>query len=85
MDFKFIEPKNKRITKVNWKISERTRSIVKHYAEFTEHTEDEIVDEFLTNILLDKQFLEWIKNKRYNKRILNQLFSDQEMEELDIG
>ncbi|WP_238985052.1 hypothetical protein [Bacillus kwashiorkori] len=74
MSMKFIEPKNKRAEKVNWKISERTRSIVKYYAEYTEFTEEEIVDEFLLNILNDKKFLEWVKSKRYNKRILAQIF-----------
>ena len=78
MGMKFIEPKNKRAEKVGWKISERTRSIVKYYAEYTECTEDEVVDEFLTNILLDKEFGEWIKSKRYNKRILNQIYDRQE-------
>lgn len=31
MGMKLIEPKNKRAEKVGWKISERTRSIVKYY------------------------------------------------------
>ncbi|MEH7075520.1 hypothetical protein V7089_16370 [Neobacillus drentensis] len=80
---RFIEPKNKRAEKVGWKISERVRSIVKYYAEYTEFTEDELVDEFLLNILNDKKFLKWIDGKRYNKRIFAQIIDTEEDE--DIG
>lgn len=72
---KFIEPKNKQAAKVNWKISERTRAIVKYYAEYGESTEEEVVDEFLTNILLDEKFIKWVESKRYNKRILAQIIN----------
>jgi hypothetical protein len=82
MEIKFIEPKNKRAEKVGWKISERTRSIVKYYAEYTEFTEDALVDEFLLNILNDKKFLKWIDGKRYNKRILAQIFDTGEDENI---
>nr|WP_309296636.1 hypothetical protein [Niallia sp. NCCP-28] len=75
---KFIEPKNKRAEKVDWKISERTRSIVKYYAEYTDFTEEEVVDEFLLNLLDDKKFLKWVEGKRYNKRILTQIFDTEE-------
>jgi hypothetical protein len=78
MGMKFIEPKKKRADKVDWKISERTRSIVKYYAEYTEFTEDEIIDEFLLNLLNDKKFLKWVEGKRYNKRILAQIFDVEE-------
>lgn len=83
MRMKFIEPKNKRAEKVDWKISERTRSIVKYYAEYTEFTEEEVIDEFLLNLLDDKKFLKWIEGKRYNKRILAQIFDTEE--DADIG
>lgn len=82
MEIRFIEPKNKRAEKVGWKISERTRSIVKYYAEYTEFTEDELVDEFLLNILNDKKFLKWVEGKRYNKRILAQIFDMEEDESI---
>jgi hypothetical protein len=82
MEIRFIEPKNKRAEKVGWKISERTRLIVKYYAEYTEFTEDELVDEFLLNILNDKKFLKWVEGKRYNKRILAQIFDMEEDESI---
>ena len=72
----FIEPKKKNFKKVNWKISERTRAIVKYYAEYTKYTEEEIVDKFLTNILKDEGFINWIENKRYNKRIKKKIFNE---------
>ncbi|MEC0668449.1 hypothetical protein P8864_21650 [Priestia flexa] len=67
----FIKPKNKNAKEVNWKISERTRAIVSHYAEYCEYSEEEVVDEFLQrNLLKDDQFIEWIKSLRNNKRML---------------
>lgn len=54
MKLKFVESKNKQKKQVKWKISDQTRSIFKYYSEYTEFTEDEVVDEFLTNILLTK-------------------------------
>jgi hypothetical protein len=82
MEIRFIEPKNKRAEKVGWKISERTRSIVKYYAEYTEFPEEEVVDEFLLNILNDKKFLKWVEGKRYNKRILAQILDTEEDESI---
>ncbi|HBD0795023.1 TPA: hypothetical protein KG955_002762, partial [Enterococcus faecium] len=46
---------------------------VKQYAEYAERTESEAVDEFLLNILDDKKFIEWIANKRSNKRIVEKM------------
>lgn len=65
---KFIEPKNKNSTKVDWDISERVRAVVKYYAAYTEYSESKVVDMFLLNVLDDEQFLEWIASKRNNKR-----------------
>jgi|HigsolmetaAR205D_1030408.scaffolds.fasta_scaffold00274_18 hypothetical protein len=70
---RFLEPKNNNAKKVNWEISEQSREIVKQYAEYAERTESEAVDFFLTNILLDKKFIEWIENKRNNKRIVQKM------------
>ncbi|MED3745618.1 hypothetical protein I6J18_22845 [Peribacillus psychrosaccharolyticus] len=75
---KFIELKNKRAEKVGCKISERNRSIVKYYTEYTEFTEEEVVDEFLLNLLDNKKFLKCVEGKRYNKRILAQLFDTED-------
>ena len=69
----FIEPKKRLEKKVDWRISEHTKSTVKIYAEYTGYTEDEIVDKFLKNLLDDENFIEWINQKRRNKRIVQQL------------
>ncbi|QST01407.1 hypothetical protein IMZ31_19810 (plasmid) [Pontibacillus sp. ALD_SL1] len=70
---KFIKPKNLNSENVDWLISERARAVVKSYAEYTEHTESEIVNEFLLNILEDEDFIEWIDSKRNNRRLIQQL------------
>lgn len=77
----FIKPKPKIGTKTNWSVSERTKSIVKYYAEYTGYSEDEAVDRFLTNILKDEEFNTWINNKRRKKRIMSQIFPEQNKEE----
>ncbi|WP_051317086.1 hypothetical protein [Ectobacillus panaciterrae] len=77
----FIKPKNKQVEPVDWHISERTRAIVRYYAEYCEYSEQEIVDEFLQrNLLKDKQFLEWVQSRRNNKRILKAIGLSQHEE-----
>lgn len=70
---KFITPKNHNAVTVDWLISERARSIVKSYAEYTEHSESEVVNLFLLNLLEDEDFIAWIERKRNNRRIVKQL------------
>jgi hypothetical protein len=70
---KFIKPKNDNAENVDWLVSERVRNLVKTYAEYTEYTESEIVNRFLLNLLDDGDFIEWIENKRNNRRIVKQL------------
>jgi hypothetical protein len=82
---KFIEPKNKNVDKVDWLLSEKTRAIVKYYAEYTEYSESEIVDKFLRNLLDDENFLQWIDNKRNNRRIVKQLELEEVLGENKIG
>ncbi|MBQ6446860.1 MAG: hypothetical protein IJJ10_05270 [Bacillus sp. (in: Bacteria)] len=81
----FIKPKNKNVEKVDWLLSERTRAIVKYYAEYTEYSESDIVDKFLLNILEDKDFIGWIEKKRNNRRIVKQLELEHSLEEDVIG
>jgi hypothetical protein len=70
---KFIKPKNRNADKVNWELSEHTRAIVKYYAEYTEYTEDEVVEIIMLNLLDDEGFIKWVESKRNNKRIIQQL------------
>jgi DNA relaxase NicK len=82
---KFIKPKNTNADKVDWLISERTKAIVKYYAEYTEYTESEIVDKFLKNILDDKDFIKWIEQKRNNKRLIKQMEIEDLVKVKSIG
>ncbi|WP_299094723.1 hypothetical protein [uncultured Metabacillus sp.] len=82
---KFVEPKNKNVEKVDWKLSEKTRAIVKYYSEYTEYSESEIVDMFLRNLLEDENFIKWIESKRNNRRIVKQLELEELLEENKIG
>lgn len=76
----FIKPKQKLGSKVTWQVSDRTKSIVKYYAEYTGLSEDEVVDLFLTNILKDQDFNKWINDRRRKTRIMKQLFPDKQSE-----
>jgi hypothetical protein len=70
----FLKPKRKLGSKAEWFVSNRTKSIVKYYAEYAGVSEDEAVDHFLLNILKNEEFLDWAKTKRRNARIMKQLF-----------
>jgi hypothetical protein len=82
---KFIEPRNINADNVDWRISEHTRAIVSYYAEYTEYTESDVVDKLLLNLLEDENFIEWIKNKRNNRRIVKQLKLEHLVEEGEVG
>ena len=70
---RFIQPKKQNLQKVNWALPDKTIAIVKHYAEYTGYSEEEVLSEFLENILDDSQFISYVENKRNNKRILKDL------------
>lgn len=74
----FIQPKNKNAQSVDWKISERTRAMVSYYAEYSEYSEEEVVDEFLQrNLVKDERFIEWVRSRRNNKRMLKSIGIDE--------
>lgn len=70
---RFIQPKKQNLQKVSWALPDKTIAIVKHYAEYTGYTEEEVLSAFLENILDDSQFISYVENKRNNKRILKDL------------
>lgn len=76
----FIKPIRKLGSKVDWQVSDRTKAIVRYYAEYTGLSEDEVVDRFLANILKDPEFNTWIEGKRRKTRIMKQLFPEQKSE-----
>ena len=69
---RFIQ--QKRSEKVNWVISEQTRSIVENYAKFTNCSDSEVADLFLKNILSDPDFQHYLKTHRRTKRIIDRIF-----------
>lgn len=71
---KFIEPKNVKMSKVEWSLPQKTIRLVEHYANYTGYSVEEVVSKYLDNLLFDEKFKEHIKKKRNNKRILLSLF-----------
>lgn len=51
--------------------------IVSEYSKYTKYDEDEIVDKILAEIIDDKAFVAWLKNKRFNKKV-NELILPEE-------
>ncbi|RAV21652.1 hypothetical protein [Paenibacillus contaminans] len=76
----FIKPIQKLKSKVEWQISNRTKTVVKYYAEYTGLSEDEVVDRFLDNIRRDPEFYAWIHNKRRKAHIIKQIFPENQSE-----
>jgi hypothetical protein len=74
---KFIRPKYKNKQKVEFKLSQRTRLLINYYAKYTEHDEDEVVDFFMTNLLEDKEFVEWLKGRRSKEKISSIIFNEE--------
>lgn len=71
-----LEPKHRRAEPVDWKISEHSREIVRHFATYSEYPEEEVVDECIKILLKDEGFLDWIERRRYNKTALKKLFPE---------
>ena len=67
---RFIKPKDKKVKKPDWEISEQTVDLVKAYAEYTDYNENEVVEFFLRYIREDKDFVNWTMKKRNNKKLL---------------
>jgi hypothetical protein len=65
---KFPKPKTIK-KKISWNISENTLAILAVYAKYTQTSEEEVVDEFIPNLLENQQFIEWAKAQRNHKKI----------------
>lgn len=70
----YIKPKRANKKKINLELSTRTISILEYYSKYTQYSNEEILDEFLLNLLDDTDFIEWIGKQRYNKKILASLY-----------
>lgn len=66
----FLKPKNR--ANVNWKIAGSVRRLVEAYAEYAECSEGDVVEKYLNEtIRADENFIEWARNRRFNKRLLD--------------
>jgi hypothetical protein len=68
-----IQPKKLNKKPVNWEMSELSRNIVKHFAQYSDRTEEEIIGLLIKELLEDEDFVEWASKKKNNKRLLNEL------------
>ncbi|UYZ20229.1 hypothetical protein [Mesobacillus jeotgali] len=73
----FIKPKYVNLEPVEFNLSERTRKIIESYASYTGLTENQVLEEFIPNILEDDNFIEHIKSLRNNVRLKRDLGIEQ--------
>ena len=64
-----IQPKYLETVKAEWKVSKRSKEIISEYSKFTRYDEDEIIDMVITGILEDTDFIDWLKKKRYKRKL----------------
>lgn len=83
-NMKPIKPKYVDTIKADWKISKRSKQIINQYSKYTKYDEDEIIDRLITDILVDNDFIEWLKTRRYQKKIQGVIFEDDETGNEDI-
>ena len=70
---KFIKPKYVNVESIEYRLSEKTRKIICHYAEYTGLTESQVLEETQINLIEDKDFIKHIKGLRNNVRIKREL------------
>ncbi|MBX4260575.1 hypothetical protein KTC96_04970 [Clostridium estertheticum] len=75
-----IKPKYADTIKTDWRISKRSKQIINQYSKYTKYEEDEIIDRLITDILVDNDFIGWLKTRRYQKKIQGVIFEDNETE-----
>ncbi len=78
-----IKPKYINSVKVDWKISKYSKQIVSLYAKYTKYDENEIVDKLILDILEDKNFVEWLNTRRYQKKIQELMLNSSDIIESD--
>lgn len=70
---KFIKPKYLNVQPTEFKLSEKTRRLICHYADYTGLTESQVVEEALSGLIEDQEFLKHIQDLRNNVRIKREL------------
>ena len=75
-----IKPKYADTVKVEWNISKKSKAIISEYSKYTKYDEDELVDMIIQQVLEDAEFFDWLKSKRYTKKINKLIFGSTEDE-----
>jgi hypothetical protein len=70
---RFMMPKEKNLKKNDWELPQKTLDLVKAYSEYTDYTENEVVEFYLNQIQEDERFRDWALKKRNNKKLLKVL------------
>lgn len=71
-----VRPRGKKYEVVGWKISQQVRALVEAYAEYAEVEPYQLVDEFLLRNLPSVEFIDWLDQRRFNKRWKDQIFPE---------
>lgn len=78
-------PKEKNLKRNDWELPQKTLDLVKAYSEYTDYTENEVVEFYLNQIQEDEQFRDWAMKKRNNKKLLKLLdMGDTQTEGLKV-
>jgi septation ring formation regulator EzrA len=78
---RFMVPKEKNLKQTDWEVPQKIIDLVKAYSEYTDYTENEVVEYYLNQIQEDERFRDWAKKRRNNKKLLKLL----EIEEPQSG
>lgn len=78
-----IAPKFSNTVNSTLDITKRTKEILNQYSKYTKYSEGEIVDMIASEIINDdKDFVEWLKTRRYKRKIKDLIFQENEEVEL---
>ena len=76
-----VKPKYLDTTKVDWKISKKSKLIIDYYAKYTKYEESEIIDKMILEIMDDSDFIQWLSKKRYKKKFDELVFKVKQIED----
>jgi hypothetical protein len=75
-----IKPKYADTVSVEWNISKKSKAIISEYSKYTKYDEDELVNMIIEQVLEDTAFVDWLKSKRYTRKINKLIFGSTEDE-----
>jgi hypothetical protein len=72
-------------TKVDWKISKKSKLIIDYYAKYTKYEESEIIDKMILEIMDDSDFIQWLGKKRYKKKFDEFVFKVKQIDDISTS